>query len=42
MRLRERQPHKEISGLFRFQPKTTIERVYDSLSRRSVEGKTGC
>jgi len=40
MRLRERQPLKEISPIFRFQPKNSIERVYDSLSKRNADGKS--
>lgn len=40
MRLRQRVPEKELAGNFRFQPRNSIDRIYDSLSLRGADGKT--
>jgi hypothetical protein len=40
MRLREREPEKEIGGSFKFTSSNSIERVYDSLSNRNFAGKS--
>lgn len=40
MRLRERLPEKEIAGHFKFAPRNSIDRIYDVLSKRSVDGRS--
>jgi hypothetical protein len=40
MRLREREPEKELSGQFKFTSSNSIERVYDALSNRNFAGKS--
>jgi hypothetical protein len=40
MRLRERIPEKEIAGNFKFAPRNSIDRIYDELSKRSVDGRS--
>lgn len=40
MKLRNRQPEKELAGEFRFDAKTQLERVYDSMSKNNASGKS--
>jgi hypothetical protein len=40
MKLRNRQPEKELYGQFRFKPKTRIERLFDTLSKRDISGRS--
>ena len=40
MKLRERQPEKELAGAFKFTHRNSIDRIYDSISKRNFAGKS--
>jgi hypothetical protein len=40
MRLRERQPEKELSGNFRFKHANQIDRIFQTLSQDNYSGKS--